>query len=403
MPVAFLLGVISHLMPITQLDQQPSKFRDHTHASSTTNAILNLARSAPGIVTPVAEWDSHPMLLNTPSAVYDLTTGLEINREGLLFTQVTRVAPDKSPTPIWNKFMLEIFNGDLAMVEFMQRLAGYCLTGSVKEQKLFFFYGSGGNGKSVWLEVLRSVCGKYSHNLPGEALMTSRHERHPTTFAALHGKRLAISSEIDESAQWAEARIKSLTGDETMTARFMGKDEFTFNITHKHLIAGNFKPRLKGDDPAVVRRMVLIPFEQTFEGTSRDNNLAEKLRTEYGGILAWFIEGARKWVESGLAMPHAVVAASEAYMAENSDIDLWISECCAISKGSSTSASALYTDFASWKRRNGENVPSIKNFSQRLERRHQKTVTRKCTLFNGLRLLEILADDGVQTVPATLF
>lgn len=387
-------------------------------ASSTTNAILSLARSAQGIVTAVDEWDANPMLLNTPGGVYDLSTGQEVSREGmcekfraslkagdghdgLLFTQTTRIAPTAAPTPIWDKFLQDVFAGDLEMIEFMQRVMGYCLTGSVTEQKMFFLFGSGANGKSVLLDVLRAIAGKYAHNLPSEALMTSRHERHPTTYAALHGKRLAISSEIEESAHWAESRIKAMTGDETMTARFMAQDEFTFKITHKHLIAGNFKPRLKGDDPAVVRRMVLIPFTQTFAGIRRDNNLPEKLKAEYGGILAWCIEGALKWALAGLAIPQSVAAASEEYMAEHSDLDMWIAESCVVTPMASTSAGELYTDFANWKRRNGEIAPSIKSFSQRLERKHRKTVTRRCAMFQGLCLNGLFEDGaGMPAAPA---
>ena len=297
-------------------------------AASTSNAMLNLARSAQHMATPVAAWDAHPMLLNTPGEVLDLETGRTVPRGGLLFTQVAGVAPAKMHTPVWDKFISEVFDGDLEMIEFIQRMGGYCLTGSIREQKLFFLHGGGANGKSVLLDVLRNIGGKYSHNLPSEALMTSRNEGHPTMFASLHGKRLAISSEIEESAHWAESRIKSLTGDETLTARYMRQDFFTFAISHKHVIAGNFKPRLKGDDFAMVRRMVLIPFMRKFEGANRDDNLPHKLRAEYPGILTWFADGARKWGEGGLAIPASVSEASREYMSEHNDVDLWIAECC---------------------------------------------------------------------------
>lgn len=354
-------------------------------AASTSNALLSLARSAPEIATPVDAWDSHPMLLNTPVGVFDLETGREVGREGLLFTQLAGAAPQAMPTPVWDKFIVEIFNGDLETVEFIQRMGGYLLTGSIKEQKLFFMHGCGANGKSVLLDVLRAIGGTYSHNLPAEALMTQAHEGHPTMYAALHGKRMAISSEIEESAHWAESRIKSMTGDETLTARFMRQDFFTFKISHKHVIAGNFKPRLKGDDFAMVRRMVLIPFEQTFEGARRDNNLPEKLKAEYGGILAWFVEGARKWAETGLAIPAAVTEASKAYMAEHNDLDLWANECCVQGKQYSSSVGDLYASFALWKVASGERAPSVKSFSQRLERTHTKSKTRTGAMFAGIK------------------
>jgi putative DNA primase/helicase len=356
-------------------------------SAGTHSAILSLARSSPGIVTGIDEWDKYPMLLNTPNAAIDLETGREVSRDGLLFTQVAGTSPSDMPTPIWDKFISEVFDGDLEMVEFMQRMGGYSLTGSIKEQKLFFMHGNGANGKSVFLDVMRALGGKYSYNLPSEALMTSKHESHPTMLASLHGKRLAVSSEIEESAHWAEARIKAMTGDETMTARYMRQDFFEFKVTHKHIIAGNFKPRLKGDDFAMVRRMVLIPFTQRFEGTRRDNNLPEKLKAEYPGILAWFIEGSRKWAESGLAIPAAITEASREYMAEQDDIGLWVSSCCEKVKGSRELASSLFASFDTWKQRNGENAGSAKTFLQRLERTYDKKRVTRGMEFIGLRLL----------------
>ena len=335
-------------------------------SASTANSVLSLARSEPGIVTDVKEWDAHTMILNTPGEAYDLVTGLPVSRGGLLFMQVAGATPAQMPTPVWDKFVSEVFGDDLEVVEFIQRLGGYALTGSVKEQKLFYLYGTGANGKSVFLEVLRNIAGAYAHNLPSEALMTSKHERHPTTFAALHGKRLAISSEIEDGAHWAESRIKSLTGDATMTARFMGRDEFTFDITHKHILAGNFKPRLKGDDFAMVRRMVLIPFSQTFEGSARDERLSDKLRAEYPGILQWFIEGACKWAESGLKIPASVLDSSKEYMAEQDDIALWLEESCEVGLMYEGSTKALYASYAEWKSSQGEKPQSAKAWSNRM-------------------------------------
>ena len=368
------------------LDNDNDKIKSKICAASTVSAMLTLARSNDGIVTPVPDWDKHPMILNTPGAAIDLETGKPVNRGGLLFTQVTRVAPTAMQTPVWGKFISEIFGNDLEMVEFMQRLGGYSLTGSIKEQKLFFLHGGGSNGKSVFLDVLRAIAGSYAHNLPSEALMTSRNEGHPTMFASLHGKRMAISSEIEESAHWAESRIKSMTGDETLTARYMQKDFFTFRVTHKHIIAGNFKPRLKGDDFAMVRRMVLVPFAQRFEGANLDSNLPEKLKAEYPGILQWFVEGSRKWAASGLAIPESVATASRDYMSENNDLDLWLADCCTRQNEAKSLSSDLYGSFSDWKEKQGEHAPSAKSFSQRLERMFTKERSKRGQEFIGLKV-----------------
>jgi len=361
------------------------KLQSKICAASTTNAILSLSRSDDGIVTPVEEWDKHPMVLNTRGEAIDLETGKAVSREGLLFMQVAGAAPIAMKTPVWEKFITEVFAGDLETVEFMQRMAGYCLTGSTVEQKLFFLHGSGSNGKSVFLDVLQSIAGVYGHALPSTALMTQKHESHRQRLAALMGKRIAISSEIEESAHWAEAQLKELTGDKTLTANFMRQNDFTFTVTHKHVLAGNSKPRLKGDDFAMARRMVLVPFTQKFEGVNRDNNLPAKLKKEYPGILQWCIDGAVKWAASGLAIPEAVATASKEYMAENNDLDLWIDACCTRGPFQCPNVEA-YASFAQFKESQGEHAGSSKNFSQRLERLFNKKKTRTGVVFDGFRV-----------------
>lgn len=355
-------------------------------SAAAVSAMIGLSRSSPAIATPVARWDADPMILNTPGDAIDLATGRAVPRDGMLFTQVTSVAPKAVKTPLWDKFLSEVFPGDVQMIEFMQRLMGYSLTGSIREQKLFFLHGTGANGKSVFLDVLHALGGTYAYNLPAEALMSSRNSGHPTMLASLRGKRCAISSEIEEGAHWSEARIKALTGDETLTARFMRQDFFEFKLTSKHIIAGNYKPRMRGDDFAMVRRLVLVPFAQRFEGARRDNHLTAKLKTELPGILAWAIAGAVKWAAGGLAIPQHVADASQQYCAEQNDLELWLDECCEREDKVDTGAAMLYESFRRWKESSGERAPSNKSFSQRLERIFNRTRTRTGSQFKGLRL-----------------
>jgi putative DNA primase/helicase len=210
------------------------------------------------------------------------------------------------------------------------------------------------------------IMGTYALKLPTTALMASRNERHPTELAQLHGKRLAVSNELEEGSFWAEARIKELTGDETLTARFMRQDNFTFTMSHKHLIAGNHKPRLKGGDPAMARRMVLVPFLQKFEVSAKDTKLPEKLKAEAPGIMAWVVEGARKWYADGLAIPSSVESASRDYMSEHDDIAMWIEECCKVENGTFCKSSDLYASFRRWKKSRGEHEPSQTVWSEKM-------------------------------------
>lgn len=364
-------------------------------SAKTVNAVLVLARDIEGISTPSEQWDARPDLLNTPQGVINLKTGDLFWDASLLFTHVTEVAPKQEPTPIWNKFLADVFDGDPAMIEFIQRMAGYCLTGSTEEQKLFFLHGLGANGKSVFLDTLKGIAGTYAFSLPTDALMAQRHApQHPTVYADLRGSRMAVSAEIEDSAHWAESLIKQLTGDEKYRARYMRQDFFEFKVTHKHLIAGNYKPRLRGDDAAMARRLVLIPFNQRFEGARRDKRLFEKLHDEWPGILHWAIVGATNWAQSGLAIPQSVADASAEYMAEQNDLELWIAECCQRDPAAITTATTAYESFAAWKERNGEHATSMKAFSQRLERLFIKKKTGTARVFRGLRVLVLASTDS---------
>lgn len=344
------------------------KARKAITSAKAVNSILFLAQSDPDIVVPASQWDNDPLMLNTPAGLVDLRTGktAERNRAQYL-TQITRISQDDNQKiPTWDRFISQVFADKPDMIEFVQRMCGYCLTGDRREQKLFFAHGQGGNGKSTLLDILMWMMGSYALKLPTAALMMSKNERHPTELAQLHGKRLAVSNELEEGAFWAEARIKELTGDETLTARFMRQDNFTFTMSHKHLIAGNHKPRLKGGDPAMARRMVLLPFEQKFEGEAKDAKLPEKLKAEAPGILAWAVRGAVKWHADGLAIPGRVEEASRDYMADHDDIAMWMEECCERSSYARCRSSELYTSFRRWKQQRGEHEPSQTVWTEKL-------------------------------------
>jgi len=328
------------------------------------SAIIALSQSDNGVATDISEWNKYPYLLNTPGGVYDLNTGRLVEQsDGMLFTQVTRCAPQRIATPAWDGFLSSVFDNNLEMIEFMQRLLGYLLTGSIDEQKLFFFYGIGSNGKSVLLDCLHDLLGDYSHDLPSESLTQRNHGDHPTEYAALHGKRLAISSEIENNSRWAQSKIKALTGNKTFTARFMRQDYFTFNITHKHVIASNHKPLLSGGDYAMARRFVLVPFTQVFEGVRKDVNLPRKLKDEYPGILQWAIDGAVKWTrDRDLLIPESVKNASKEYMEEMDDLAIWISEKCDTGPAFTSLAQELYKSFNNWQQERGDSLWSRREF-----------------------------------------
>lgn len=329
------------------------------------NAILSLAQSDERLVVPAAAWDSEPMALNTPAGIVALRTGAMRPRGLAYVTQAARVSPVAAPCPTWLRFLEQVFLGDQGLIEFMRRALGYCITGDRREQVLFFWYGTGQNGKSVLVDLVQWLVGDYALKLPASVLMQSKGERHPTELAQLRGKRLAVSSELDEASFFNESLIKELTGDAVLTARFMRQDFFSFDMTQKHVIVGNFKPRLKGGDPAIARRMMLVPFLASFKGSARDPRMLDKLKAEAPAILHWLIGGAVSWSRDGLAVPESVRAASADYLADHDDLALWMDECC--QRTGTAPASSLYGSFSLWKRDRGEHAPSMTSWCGRLQ------------------------------------
>lgn len=364
-------------------------------SAKTVSAVLSLAQSDQRIVVPASAWDGAPLLLNTPAGIVDLQTGTTRPRSPDDYvTQATRVAPDFGrAAEVFDSFLLSIFDGDHEMLDFMQRALGYCLTGDRREQVVFFWHGNGSNGKSTLLDLVQWLLGDYVLKMPASALMVTRNDRHPTELAQLRGKRIAISSELEEGQFWNEALIKELTGDEVLTARFMRQDFFEFAMTQKHVIVGNHKPRLRGSDPAIARRLVLVPFVVTFEGRQRDKHMLDKLKAEAPAILAWLVRGAVRWHREGLGIPERVRMAGAEYLAEHDDLALWMAEMC--DRTGDAKASELYASFRQWKESCGEHAPSMKVWAQRLQA--VQGIERR--LSNGVRYAGIqLSTDERQRV-----
>lgn len=367
----------------------PEKDARRITAAATVNAVVSLARCDQRLVVDADEWDSDFMMINTPGGMVDLLTGeIRPTEPTDHVTRMTEVAPCNQPTPVWDKFLDSVFIGDAEVIEFIQVLLGYCLTGSTREQKLFFFFGKGSNGKSTLLDLVEWILGDYSIKLPASVLMQSRHTSHPTELAQLQGRRLATSSEIEDGQYWAESRIKELTGDEVLSARFMRQDFFQFRQTQKHVICGNYRPRLKGGDSAMQRRMVLVPFDACFEGKAQDKLLPEKLKAEAPAILQWMINGAVSWAQQGLVIPERIKSASNEYMQAMDDLAEWCEDCCDLDPDARETKKYLFTSFVEWKRERAEKAPSMATWGERVRQqlRLEPYRTKSARGFEGISL-----------------
>jgi putative DNA primase/helicase len=336
-------------------------------ASATVAAVERLARADRRHAAVVDQWDADPWLLNTPDGTVDLRRGelREHCREQYL-TKLTAAGP-RGKGNLWLSFLERVTNGDSELRAFLQRVIGYCVTGITREHALFFCYGTGANGKSVFLSTIAGVLGDYAKTAPASAFTASNTEQHPTDLAGLRGARFVTAIETEDGRWWAEAKIKSLTGGDSIAARFMRQDFFEYVPQFKLVVAGNHKPGLRNVDEAIRRRLHLIPFTVTIAEGERDLELAEKLKPEYPGILQWAIEGCLAWQREGLNSPNVVRNATSEYLAAEDAIGRWIEDRCVTGRQLWTAGAVLFSDWQQWCEQSGERPGSRKRLSQALE------------------------------------
>ncbi|GAB7101954.1 phage/plasmid primase, P4 family [Streptomyces phaeofaciens JCM 4814] len=327
-------------------------------ALSTTgiNAMLTQAKSAPGMVLNAALLDADPYALCTPSGIVDLRTGLvktpDPNKD--FHSRSTTVAPHHIPTSRWDRFLSDTFGDDVEgreMIDYLQLLLGYSITGDVGGQVLPFLFGSGKNGKSVLLDVLMKLLGDYADAAPPGFLMARPYEGHPTDLAELHGRRVIVCSEVKPGDRFDEARVKLLTGGDRIKARRMRQDFFSFQPTHKLWLLGNHRPEVGTGGFAFWRRMRLIPFERVVSDDRKIDNLADILVTEEGsGILGWLIDGARRYLASSrdLTGPERVRIATTAYAETEDHTGRFFEECCVLEPHARAEQAGLYAAYKSW-------------------------------------------------------
>jgi P4 family phage/plasmid primase-like protien len=362
--------------------------------------VAQIAETDPAMQVTVEQLDSDIYLLNTKNGVIDLRTGeLHPHDRSKLCTKVTSVEVDfDRGCPQWHVFLDEACNGDAALKGYLQRLAGYAATGSTKEHVLAFAHGSGGNGKGTFLGAVGAILGDYAAVASADVFLASNNQRHPTELAALMGARLVHAQEIDPSRKWDEAKVKSLTGGDKISARFMRQDLFTFDPQFTLIIAGNTRPEITNVDDAMRRRMHLIPFET--KPVRKDVDLPDKLKEEYPAILAWIVEGAKLWLAEGLNPPEVVVKATQEYLEGEDALGRWVEERCVVNPNSEVGTTDAFHDFRDWARENNE--AKGKDWSQRKFNGEMRSrgfepardkATRTKKVFRGLELL-IGEEDG---------
>ena len=363
--------------------------------ASTVAAVERLAQADRQFAVTADLWNSDPFQLNTPVGVIDLANGKTLVHTLVNFhTKVTGTYRAAKKPERWLNFLARVTNGDEQLQAYLQRVVGYCLTGSTQEHSLFFFYGTGANGKSVFTNTIAGILGDYSRATPVEVFCETRNEQHPCALAALQSVRLALTQETEKSSRWAESRLKQMTGGDKLTARYMHQNFFEFVPQFKVLVAGNHRPRLSAVDEAIKRRMHLVPWAVTIPPAERDPRLTEKLKAEWPAILEWAITGCLEWQKQGLNPPTAVSAATDEYLSNEDRIGLWIAERCLLSRNFTAGSSPAFHDYKAWCEGINEQPGSQRTFSQELSSREGIRVLhqRDGNSFSGIGLK---ADAGV--------
>jgi putative DNA primase/helicase len=330
----------------------------------TIAAVEKLARSDRRHAATAQQWDLDGWVLNTPRGIVDLLTGeLGPHDPAAHMTKSAAVTP-YGACPLWLKFLAEVTAHNKELQGYLQRVAGYALTGSIREQALFFAYGTGGNGKGTFLNTIQAIMGDYACVADPETFTASPTPRHLTELARLQGARLVVAQETEEGKQLAEARVKAITGGDPITANFMRRDPFTFLPQFKLFISGNHKPALRNVDAAIKRRFNMVPFDVRI--AQPDVDLIDKLREEWPGILLWMIDGCLLWQAERLNPPAAVLDATQEYFEAEDAFATWMEQCCHVGPSERERSGVLFQSWDKWARAAGEQPGSQKRFSQAL-------------------------------------
>ena len=336
-------------------------------SAGTVSGVERLARADRRHAATTDEWDADPWLLNTQGGVLDLKTGrMRPHERTDRMTKITTATPG-GDCQTWRQFIDEVTGGDKELEFYLQRMVGYALTGSTQEHALFFLYGTGANGKSVFVNTLATILGDYATNAPMDTFMETRTDRHPTDMAGLRGARFVAAIETEQGKRWAESKLKNLTGGDKISARFMRQDFFEFFPQFKLFVAGNHKPAIRNIDEAMKRRLHLIPFTITVPPERRDKNLQQKLLAERDGILAWAVQGCLDWQRHGrLKPPQRVVDATEEYFEAEDALGRWLDERCVRETCAKSLTAELFNDWKQWAEAAGEFVGAQRRFSDQL-------------------------------------
>ena len=366
----------------TKDDDERKRLVSHAQASESERALramLSLAQSEEELAVSAEALDQNGKLVNLTNGTLDLETiRLRDHDPADLITHVLSVAYDRrAKAKRWLSFLARVLDNDKDLIRFVQRAVGYSLTGSTREQCFFLLYGTGANGKSTFIETLHTLLGPLAQSARFESFLVKKGDTIPNDIARMHGARFVSAVEASGERRLDEPTIKSLTGGDTITARFMRGEFFDFKPAFKLWLAANHKPIIQGTDLAIWRRVKLIPFTVTIPEKERDPDLPDKLAEELPGILAWAVEGCRQYQRYGLGRCRAVEAHTAAYKSEQDILREFIDDVCVLGPLQQVTKPLLYLRYSNWAKGNGHHPMANNTLARRLVEQFPELRTKR--------------------------
>jgi P4 family phage/plasmid primase-like protien len=374
-------------------EEKRKAIADHARRSESKGRLEAMISMVQSFVSTLPDsMDQNEWLFNCENGVIDLKTGeLQPHNRELMMTKISNVSYDsKANCPTWMQFLKDVFQDEQGnikqeTIDFLQKAVGYSLTGSTREQVLFFLYGTGRNGKSTFMNVIKEILGDYGKQTNAETFTIKKSDQVRNDIAALKGTRLVAATESEEGARLAESLVKTLTGGEPVQARFLHQEFFEYIPTFKIFFTTNHKPVIRGADEGIWRRIRLVPFTIRIPDEKLDKDLPEKLRNEMPGILKWMVEGCLKWQREGLGIPQEVEEATNNYRDEMDTMGNFLSEYCIIHENTKAYGIELYRQYQYWCSETGEYEITKTKFNRKLEERgHKKGRDGRGIYFTGL-------------------
>lgn len=359
-------------------------------------ALIALAQSDVAVLPK--DFDAKPNLFNCLNGTFDLGAWYfrDHNKADMLSMMSGVNYDPEAKCPLWIDHLLLIFNYDYDLLSSFQEMCGYSMLQENPEQLIFILHGEGKNGKSVTVRVLSEMMGTYSKNVSPESLMVRKYSETPRSdIARLVGARMITSTEAEDGMKFAESLVKQLTGGDKITVRRLYEQEFEFTPTFKIWFATNHKPKIRGTDTAIWRRILLFPFTVTIPEKDRDPDIVQKLLVEMPGIFNWCLEGLKRYKENKtISKANGIVAATAEYKKESNTLEEFFIDQCAfpdekqIGREYTVGATELYIAYKEYSNANGDDPMSQTAFGKMMKVKENVEIVRdmKGKRYVGIRL-----------------